>query len=53
VIDDVVFAASRELHVSDQGKDGDDLLLAVSFLAFKSDLRTFGVTLDPVCDGAC
>ena len=52
-VDDSIFAATRELHTSDQGKDGDDMVLAVSFLSFKADLRTFGVTIVPVCDSGC
>jgi prepilin-type N-terminal cleavage/methylation domain-containing protein len=53
VVDDVVFSATHNRHGTDESKDGDDMVLAVSFLSFKSDLRTFGVSLAPVCDGAC
>ena len=49
VIDGVVFSATRAFDGSDEGKDGDDILMAVSFLSFKADLRKFGVRLEPVC----
>lgn len=52
-VDDSIFAATRAFHTSDQGKDGDDMVLAVSFLSFKADLRTFGVTIAPICDSGC
>ncbi len=53
VVDEVRFAATHEFDANDQGKDGDDMLLVTSFLSFKSELRTFGVHLAPICETSC
>lgn len=47
-VDDVRFSSIREYDVDDEGSNGDDTLLVVSFLSFKSDLRSFGVQLKPI-----
>ena len=52
-VDDVRFAATHEFDANDQGKDGDDMLMVVSFLSFKSELGTFGVHVEPFCKTAC
>ena len=48
VVDDVRFSSIREYDVDDESSNGDDTLLVVSFLSFKSDLRSFGVQLKPI-----
>ncbi len=53
VVDETRFAATHEFDANDHGSDGDDMLLVTSFLSFKSELRTFGVHLEPICKTAC
>ncbi len=53
LIDEVIFAATHEIDGSDEGKDGDDMVLAMSFLSFKTDVRKFGVQLAPICETSC
>ncbi len=48
VVDDVRFSMTREYNSGDEGTSGDDTLMVTSFLSFKSDLRSFGVKLDPI-----
>ncbi len=47
-IDDVRFSLTHEYNSADDGTSGDDTLLVTSFLSFKSDLRSFGVKLEPI-----
>lgn len=48
VVDDVRFSMTHEYNSGDEGTSGDDTLLVTSFLSFKSDLRSFGVKLEPI-----
>ena len=52
-VDDERFSATRSVHASDQGKDGDDTLLVVSFLNFKAALEGYGIHMEPICETAC
>ena len=52
-VDGVIFAATHEFNGSDEGKDGDDMVMAMSFLSFKTDVRKFGVQLAPICETSC
>ncbi len=52
-VDDMRFSATRSLHASDQGMDGDDTLLVVSFLNFKAALGGYGIHMEPVCETGC
>jgi len=45
-IDDVRFSATHEYNSTDEGASGDDMLLVMSFLSFKSALRSFGMKLE-------
>lgn len=48
VVDDVRFSLTRAYNSGDEGTNGDDTLLVASFLSFKSDLRSYGVKLEPI-----
>ncbi len=53
VVDNVIFSATHNIDPADQGNDGDDTLMVVSFIGFKAALNKYGLHLEPVCEEAC
>ena len=53
VVDNVIFAAVHNTDPTDQGNDGDDTLMVVSFISFKAALNKYGLHVEPVCEEAC
>ena len=52
-VNTVIFANTANVDSSDPNNDGDDTLLVMSFINFKAEIRKFGLTIEPICDGSC
>ncbi len=52
-IDIVVISATRNIDATDHGDDGDDTLLATSFIQYKAELSAYGLNMEPICDAIC
>ncbi len=53
IVDDVTFAATREIDEDDNTESGDDTLLVVSFLTYKTELRKYDMNMEPICEDSC
>ncbi len=49
-VDGVVFSNTPDVDVTNAGNNGDDTLLAMSFLEFKSALALFALNMEEICD---
>ncbi len=49
----VIFSNTPNIDPNDSHNDGDDTLLVMSFINFKAEIRKFGLTMEPICDGSC
>ena len=52
-VDDVVFSMTHDLSAADSNDNGDDTLRVMSFIEYKSHLKTFGKNMQPLCEGSC
>ncbi len=52
-LDLVVFSNTPNVDATDEGNNGDDTLLVISFVNFKAELNKYGLNMEPVCDAAC
>ncbi len=53
-VDGVTFSTAREIDGNDNTNSGDDTLLVVSFLTYKTELKNkYGMHMEPFCDGSC
>ena len=52
-VDDNIFSMTPNVDTADSGNNGDDALLVISFLQFKSRLKRYGLNMEPICDGTC
>ncbi len=51
--DAVVFSATGNIDATDRRDDGDDTLLATSFIQYKAELSAYGLNVEPICDAIC
>ena len=52
-LDLVVFSGTPNVDATDEGSDGDDTLLVMSFVNFKAEMNRYGLNMEAVCDGTC
>ena len=52
-VDGVVFSMVHDLSSADRQDDGDDTLRVMSFIEYKSRLKAFGKSIQPICDNSC
>ncbi len=49
-VDSMIFSNALNTDAVDQGSDGDDTLLAMSFAIFKEKIGRYGLNMEPVCE---
>ena len=52
-VDDMIFSATRNVDPTDEGANGDDTILIMSFAAFRAAMSRFGMNMEPVCFDKC
>ena len=52
-VNNVVFSMVHDLSSADRQDDGDDTLRVMSFIEYKSRLKAFGKSIQPICDNSC
>ena len=52
-VNTVIFSNTPNVDPNDTYNDGDDTLLVMSFINFKAEIRKFGLSMEPICDGSC
>ncbi len=52
-VDDVTFSANRRLDEDDNTINGDDSLMLMSFIGYKTRLADYGLHMERICETSC
>ncbi len=52
-VDGLIFSATRNVDPTDEGANGDDTLLVMSFTEFRAEMSKYGMNMEPVCFEKC
>ena len=52
-VDDVTFSANRQLKENDNTINGDDSLMVMSFIGYKTKLADYGFNIERICETSC
>ncbi len=52
IVDDVTFSTAHKIDANNT-RSGDDTLLVVSFITYRTELNNYGLHMEPICESSC